>query len=305
LADFRINVIVDPSRVPRGTRPVTRQLSRIEAQANRVRKTLGLTFAALAGGAVIFGAIRNMANFQESIAVVRAVTKATSEEFEVLRDRAQELGITTRFSATQAADAMVLLARAGFSVAETMEAVGQTLLLAQAGGLQMAEAADITASTLRGFQLEARETARVTDVLTETANSANTNVSQLGQALKFVAPIAKGLNQSLEITNAALGTLSDAGLKGTLAGTGLRRVLAELASPGRELADILDAAALSTEAIDPKVVSLTDSLEALKLAGAWWPGLCCVGEQYPEDPRAGAGSEEFWRGGGARREDHG
>lgn len=264
---FRIQVVVDPSRVPLGTRPISRQLTKIEAQAARVRKSLGLTFAALAGGAIIFGAIRNMAKFEESIAVVRAVTKATAGEFEVLRDRAQELGITTRFSATQAADAMVLLARAGFSVAETMEAVGQTLLLAQAGGLAMAEAADITASTLRGFGLQARETARVTDVLTETANSANTNVSQLGQALKFVAPIAKGLGQTLEITNAALGALSDAGLKGTLAGTGLRRVLAELASPGRELTDILNAAEIQLSKVDPTVVSLTDALETLKLAG--------------------------------------
>lgn len=231
-----------------------------------LRRTLGLTFAALAGGAIIFGAIRNMAKFSESIAVVRAVTKATADEFEKLELRARTLGITTRFTATQAADAMVLLARAGLSVSETMEAVGDTLLLAQAGGLEMAEAADITASSLRGFGLEAAEVARVTDVLTETANSSNTNVSQLGQALKFVAPIAKGLGQEIEITSAALGALSDAGLKGTLAGTGLRRVLAELASPGRELADILEAAGLELEDVDPKVVGLTQALEELKLA---------------------------------------
>ncbi len=208
-----------------------------------------------------------MAKFEESIAVVRAVTKATVQDFENLRDKAQQLGITTRFSATQAADAMVLLARAGFSVDETMTAVGQTLLLAQAGGLGMAEAADITASSLRGFGLEAIEVTRVTDVLVETANSANTNVSQLGQALKFVAPIAKGLGQEIEITNAALGILSNAGLKATLAVTGLRRVLAELASPGRELNDILTASGLVAADVDPQVVGLTNALEELKQAG--------------------------------------
>lgn len=266
MATFRIKVVVDPTSAVKGTRVVERSLTRVQNRADRLRRTLGLTFAALAGGAIIFGAIRNMARFEESIAVVRAVTKATALDFENLRDRAQQLGISTRFSATQAADAMVLLARAGFSVSETMEAVGQTLLLAQAGGLQMAEAADITASALRGFGLATSETARVTDVLVETANSANTNVSQLGQALKFVAPIARGLGQSIEITNAALGALSDAGLKGTLAGTGLRRVLAELASPGRELADILDAAGLVAADVDPKVVGLTAALEQLKLS---------------------------------------
>jgi TP901 family phage tail tape measure protein/lambda family phage tail tape measure protein len=267
MATFRINIVVNPTSAVAGTRVVERRLARLENRANRLRRTLGLTFAALAGGAIIFGAIRNMARFAESMGVVRGVTKATADEFEALESRAQRLGITTRFTATEAADAMVLLARAGLSVAETMEAVGDTLLLAQAGGLEMAEAADITASTLRGFGLEAAEVARITDVLTETANSSNTNVSQLGQSLKFVAPIAKGLGQDIEITNAALGTLADAGLKGTLAGTGLRRVLAELASPGRELQDILNEAGLVIEDVDPKVVGLTQSLEALKLAG--------------------------------------
>jgi TP901 family phage tail tape measure protein len=266
VATFRINIVVNPTAAVAGTRTVERSLTRVENKANRLRRTLGLTFAALAGGAILFGAIRNMAKFSESIAVVRAVTKATADEFEKLELRARTLGITTRFTATQAADAMVLLARAGLSVSETMEAVGDTLLLAQAGGLEMAEAADITASSLRGFGLEAAEVARVTDVLTETANSSNTNVSQLGQALKFVAPIAKGLGQEIEITSAALGALSDAGLKGTLAGTGLRRVLAELASPGRELADILENAGLVAADVDPKVVGLTNALEALKLA---------------------------------------
>lgn len=258
---------MNPTSAVAGTRVVERRLGRLENRANRLRRTLGLTFAALAGGAIIFGAIRNMGRFAESMGVVRGVTKATADEFEALEMRAQRLGITTRFTATEAADAMVLLARAGLSVAETMTAVGDTLLLAQAGGLEMAEAADITASTLRGFGLEAAEVARITDVLTETANSSNTNVSQLGQSLKFVAPIAKGLGQQIEITNAALGTLADAGLKGTLAGTGLRRVLAELASPGRELADILEEAGLIVEDVDPKVVGLTNALEALKLAG--------------------------------------
>jgi TP901 family phage tail tape measure protein/lambda family phage tail tape measure protein len=267
MATFRINIVVNPTSAVAGTRVVERRLSRIENQANRLRRTLGLTFAALAGGAFIFGAVRNMAAFSESIAVVRAVTKATAEQFEELETRARDLGRTTRFTATEAADAMVLLARAGLSVDETMTAVGDTLLLAQAGSLAMAEAADITASSMRGFGLEAEEVARITDVLTETANSSNTNVSQLGQSLKFVAPIARGLGQQIEITNAALGTLADAGLKGTLAGTGLRRVLAELASPGRELQDILTEAGLIMEDVDPKVVGLTNALEALKLAG--------------------------------------
>lgn len=267
MADFRIKIIVDSSRVPTGARPVARKLTSLENQAKRLGKTLTRVFGVLAAGRLLLASIRNIARFEEAMAVVRAVTKATGDEFVTLTDRAQQLGISTRFSATQAADAMVLLARAGFSVDETMESVAQTLLLAQAGSLGMAEAADITASALRGFGLETSETARITDVLTAAANRSNTNVSQLGQALKFVAPIAKGLGQTIEITTAALGALSDAGLKGTLAGTGLRRVLAELASPGRELADILRNAGLIAEDVDPQIAGLTNALEALKIAG--------------------------------------
>ena len=267
MVDFRINVVVDPSRVGPGTRVVEQKLTRVNNKADQLRRTLGLTFSALAGGAIIFGAVRSIAKFEESIATARAVTKATSEEFALLSNRAKELGITTRFSATQAADALVLLARAGFSVDEALTAVGDTLLLAQAGGIGLAEAADITANALRGFNLEADQTKRVTDVLVETTNNANSNVSELGQALKFVAPVANGLNQSIERTSAALGVLADAGLKATLGGTGLRRVLAELESPGRELTAILNEAGLAARDVAPSQNELVDILERLKQAG--------------------------------------
>lgn len=264
MVDFRVNIVVDPTRAALGAKKVERSLTRVNNKANLLRRNLGLTFGALAGGAIIFGAIRSMARFEESIAIVRAVTKATDKQFKELSATAQRLGITTRFSATQAADAMVLLARAGFDVNETMEAVADTLLLAQAGNLGLAQAADITASTLRAFRLEVAEVAMVTDVLTATANASNTNVLQLGEGLKFVAPIAKGLGISLKSTAAAMGILSDAGLKSTLAGTGLRRVLAELESPGTNLTKILTAAGLSIDKVRPSVVGLEQALATLR-----------------------------------------
>ncbi len=267
MADFRIRIIVDPTSVVKGTRVVEKRLDRVANKADLLRKRLGLTFAVLAGGALIFGAVRNVARFEEAIATAGAVTKATGAQFDALRDRALELGITTRFSATQAADALVLLSRAGFSVEESLDSVDATLKLAQAGALGVAEAADITASALRGFGLEAKQTADVTDVLVAVTNRANTNVSQLGQALKFVAPIARGLNQDIRVTSAALGVLSDAGLKATLAGTGLRRVLAELESPGRELNSLLREAGLTADEVAPSQNKLVDVLDKLKKAG--------------------------------------
>lgn len=263
MTDFRINVVVDPSRVPAGTRSVERELTRVENRANRVQRSFVRMLAPLAGGAAIFGAVRSIAQFEESLATARAVTDATGEQFEQLRDRALELGATTRFSAREAADGLVLLARAGFTVDESLESVDDTLRLAQAASIGLAEAADITANVLRGFRLEVSQTERVTDALVAVSNNANTTVSELGQGLKFVAPIAATLGRSVEETSAALGVLADAGLKATLGGTGLRRVLGELASPSDQLRQLLEGAGVALEDVNPKTNDLADVIAAL------------------------------------------
>jgi len=262
-------VIVDPSRVPQGTRVVERQLQKVENRSNALRNSLTRTFGVLAAGTLARAAIRSIAKFEESLATAQAVTKATGEEFEALRDRALELGLTTAFSAGQAADALVGLSRAGFSVNEAISSVGDTLNLARAGGLGLADATDIAATALRGFRLGVSESGRVVDVLVETSNRANTNVQQLGEALKFVAPIAAGLSQSLEATNAALGVLSDAGLKATLAGTGLRAVLAGIVAPSGEAEKVFSEFGLSAQVLADTLQKdgLVAVLEQLKASG--------------------------------------
>ena len=267
MADFRINVVVDPSRVPQGTRVVERQLTRIENRANLVRTGLIRMLGPLAGGAAILAAVRSMARFEEAIATVKAVTSATGEEFDRLSERALRLGRTTRFSATQAADALVSLSRAGFSVDEALASVDDTLNLAQSASIGLAEAADITATAIRGFGLEAADAERVTDVLVATSNKANTTVSELGQGIKFVAPIAAALGKSIGETSAALGVLSDSGLKATLAGTGLRRVLGELASPSDKLRTLLSAAGKTIDEVNPKTNDLADVVQVLADVG--------------------------------------
>lgn len=267
MVDFRINVIVDPSRVPQGTKKVTRELQKLERSAGRVQRSFVRMLAPLAAGAAILGAVRSMAQFEEAMATVKGVTNATAEEFEKLQNRALDLGRTTRFSAKQAADALVNLSRAGFTVSESIESVDDTLALAQAAGLQLAEAADITATAMRGFGLAASDATMITDVLVTTSNKANTTVSELGQGLKFVAPIAAALGKGIGETSAALGILSDSGLKATLAGTGLRRVLGELASPNAKLAKLIKDAGESMADINPETNELVDIMELLGRAG--------------------------------------
>lgn len=234
MADYNITVSIDPAGVKRGGRQVRGELGRIEQRGNQTGKTLArfFSFAAIATG--LTGTIRLLANFEQEMATVRAITGATGRQFAELRQEAQRLGSTTRFSATQAAEGMVFLSRAGFDVNETLDATGQVLTLAQAGALDLGRAADIASNVLQGFNIAASESQRAVDVLALAANSANTNVEQLGQAMSFVAPASAGMGISIEETAAAVSVLSDAGIQATRAGTGLRQIFIQLAKAGGE-----------------------------------------------------------------------
>src|SRR5690554_5207658 len=179
--------------------------------------------------------INLMADFGQEMSTVRAITGATDAQFEQLQNTARELGATTRFSASEAAAGIQFLARAGFEVDDILASIEGTLQLAQAGAMGLAEAADIASNVLTGFRLNAAETSRVVDVLALASNSSNTNVSQLGQAMSMVAPVAAGLGVSVEEASAAIGALSDAGIQSSRAGTGLRRVLSSLESPSSKM----------------------------------------------------------------------
>ncbi len=267
MTDYRVQVVVDPAGAVTGSRTVERSLGRVETAADRVRRTLGRAFAFFTAGAGLSAGIRLIADFEQQMSTVAAITGATTDQFAALREEAQRLGDTTRFSASQAAEGMQFLARAGFEVDEILESVDDTLLLAQAGALGLGRAADIASNILTGFRLEAAEASRVVDVLALASNSANTNVEQLGEAMKFVAPVAAGLGVSVEEAAAAVSALSDAGLQGSLAGTGLRRVLSELESPASKTREILSELGLSAEEVRPSTVGLTAAIEALARAG--------------------------------------
>ena len=267
MAEYRINVTVDPSRAKRGAAQVGQALDRTGGRADRLRLLLvrvGGVLSATFGAAAV---VRTIASFGTAMSTVRAVTGATTEEFARLRATARKLGSETRFTATQAADGMAFLARAGFDTNEVLASIGGTLALATAGALDLARAADIASNILQGFRLETNETGRVVDVLAFAANNSNTNVEQLGEAMKFVAPVAAGLGVSIEEAAAAVGVLSDNGLQASLAGTGLRRVLSELESPAKKTADILQELGLTTADVRVSQVGLTTALERLTTAG--------------------------------------
>ena len=221
----------------RGMSKAQRSLANFEKSTRRARGMVvgatgamarGFTAVGAAATVAIADSIRVFASFESSMLRVKAITGATGQEFQDLTNLAKELGATTAFTARESAEAMGFLAQAGFDVKEINKALPRVLSLAAAGQLELASAADITASVLRGFSLTADESGRVADVLAASASSANTSVQEMGEAFKFAGPVASAMGISIEETAAALGVLSNAGLKGSLAGTGLRMVLVKM-----------------------------------------------------------------------------
>ena len=223
---------------------------------------VGLGFAAV--GRAIGNVVRVTRTYEQSIANVAGITRASAAEIEAFEKAARGLGRTTRFSASQAAGGLEFLARAGFSANQSIAGLPATLSLAVAAGLDLARAADIASNVLIGFRLGIDQFGRVGDVLALAAASANTNVDQLGHALRQVAPVSASLNVSLEETTAVLGALGDAGIQASRAGTNLRGILATLNSAPKlnKLADLgIDVADLdvSVRGLIPVLRTLRDA----------------------------------------------
>nr|WP_255527362.1 phage tail tape measure protein [Trichocoleus sp. FACHB-46] len=175
--------------------------------------------------------IKVLTGFDDQMSQVKAVSGATNKELAQIRQKAKDLGAQTRFSASNAAAGFVLLGQAGYAVDKQLAAIDGTLNLAAAGSLELARATDITVSVLGGFQLGADKAIHAADVLALTANQANLDVSDLGESLKFAGPPAKAFGATLEQTSALLGVLSNAGIRGSEAGTALRAMFLRLAAP--------------------------------------------------------------------------
>ena len=203
------------------------------------------------------GVVLKMAgDFESAMNSVAAKSGATGREFQKLEDLAKNLGATTRFSATQAAQGMAFLAQAGFDTNQILAALPSTLNLAAAGNLELARAADIASNVLKGFRLPAEEAGRAADVLALAAAKTNTDVEELGSAMSRIAPVASDLGVSMEETAAAIGALSDAGIKGFRAGTALRAIMAKLAGPTGQAAKAMEKLGINTRDLQGNFVGL-------------------------------------------------
>lgn len=243
---------------------------------SRLQKTVAGIGAALAGyfGISAFaGAVRGAAELEAKLSEVQAVSGATTSELQDMRKAAEAAGATTQFTATEAADALGNLARAGLSSADAIKALPATLQLAQAGGLGLAQSSEIVTKTLAGFGFAASEAGRVADVLAKGANASNTSVEGLGQALSYAAPVAVSLGLSLEQTTAIIGKFADAGIDASRAGTALNSILSQFSDPASKFRRELAAAGITT-------TDFGKALEQLAAAGpAGQKAVLAVGQE--------------------------
>lgn len=229
-------------------------------------KTLGAAYVglAVAMGAVISKAVESSRTFEQSMANVRAISQATGAEFEALRKQALSLGATTIYTASQSADAQALLAQAGFKTNDIIAAMPGLLNLAAAGQTDLALTADIAASALNGFRLSADQAGHVADVLAKSSIDTNADVKDLGMAMKYVAPVAASMGISIEEATAAVGELSNAGIKGEMAGTQLRAMLLALASPSEEAARYMELLGVNLSDASGQILPLSDLVGQLQ-----------------------------------------
>lgn len=226
--------------------------------------TVAITGTTAALGGVSAVAIKTGSEFEAQMSRVQAISGATGEDFEKLREQAIQLGADTSFSASSAAEGMENLAAAGFEVNEITDAMPGLLNLAAASGEDLAVSSDIAASAIRGFGLEAKDVAHVADVLAENANKTNSGVADTGEAMKYVAPLARAAGIRFEETAAAIGVMANAGIKGSQAGTTLRGAISRLSKPTDDMLVAMEDLGVSFYDSEGKMKSFSDQVGMLR-----------------------------------------
>ena len=220
----------------------------------------------LAIGGVGTAAVKTAADFDAGMSQVAAISGATGDDLEALRDKAREMGSKTKFSASEAASAMEYMAMAGWKTGDMLGGIEGIMNLAAASGEDLATTSDIVTDALTAFGLSAEDSGHFADILAAASSNANTNVSMMGESFKYCAPIAGALGFSAEDTAEAIGLMANAGIKSTQAGTALRTIMnnltGEVKISGKAIGDVT----IATTNADGSMRDLSDILADCRTA---------------------------------------
>ena len=211
-------------------------------------------------------AVKTGMDFDAAMSKVSSVSGATGDELQALRDKAREMGSKTKFSASEAAEAMNYMAMAGWKTTDMLSGIDGVMNLAAASGEDLATTSDIVTDALTAFGLTAADSGHFADVLAAASSNANTNVSMMGETFKYAAPVAGSLGFSVEDTAEAIGLMANAGIKSTQAGTSLRSVMTALAGEVKICGESLGEVEIQTTNADGSMRELSDILADCRTA---------------------------------------
>lgn len=220
--------------------------------------TLGVTAPLVGLGAA---SVKTAADFEASMSNVKAISGATAEEMERLTEKAQEMGAKTKFSASEASEAMSYMAMAGWETQDMLDGIEGIMNLAAASGESLATTSDIVTDALTAFGLTAKDTQMFVDVLASAASSTNTNVSMLGESFKYVAPVAGTFGYSVQDIGVALGLMANSGIKASQAGTSLRSALTRMIKPTKMSMEYMEKLGLYSDGVS---VAMTNADGTMK-----------------------------------------
>ena len=249
-----------------------------------------LTGTATAIGAISVASIKVGSDFEAAMSKVQAISGATSEDLAALEEKAKEMGATTKFSASESAEALQYMAMAGWKTGDMLNGLEGIMNLAAASGEDLATTSDIVTDALTAFGLSAEDSTHFADILAQASSNANTNVGMMGETFKYVAPVAGALGFTAEDTALAIGLMANSGIKASQAGTSLRSIMSRMAKPTKE----------TQKAMDKLGVSLTDSEGNMKslneIMGDLREGFAGLTEAEQAEMAAALGGQEAMSG---------
>ena len=210
------------------------------------------------------GILKTTADFDASMSKVAAVSGAAGDDFDALREKAREMGATTKFTASEAAEAMNYMAMAGWKTEDMLSGVSGIMSLAAASGEELGTTSDIVTDALTAFGMKAEESGRFADILASAASNANTNVAMMGDSFKYVAPVAGSLGYSAEDVAIALGLMANSGIKADMAGTSLRNMFQRMAKPTKESAMAMERLGLAIDDGEGNMYSFRQIMDQLR-----------------------------------------
>ena len=217
-----------------------------------------------AGAAPLAAMIGTAATFEQAMSKVKAITNSSNEDMARLNETAQQLGASTQFSATQAAEAMSYLGMAGWKTDQIIAGMPGMLDLAAASGSDLATVADIVSDDLTAFGMSADQAGHMADVMAAASTNANTNVEMMGMTFKYAGAVAGALGYSLEDVSIATGLMANAGIKADQAGTSLRAIMTRLIDPPKDAATALDTLGISAINADGSVKPFRQTIMELR-----------------------------------------